>query len=185
MKEPRHTPRPWVYAFETSRTLCATLVLVQNVNQRAGGGRKNNGGEKYECPTGVPDRCGYAMEDDLHRVNGVKFRQIAVTCIESIGWCEQTNGESTDSKRLPAMGQSFTAVMSFGEPPALATQAAFASVASNAARKQSAIPYMIRRTGCNSRNLTCPKSIIRFGCRTFRYRAWVPTRAAFGVNLFR
>jgi hypothetical protein len=152
MKEPRHTPVRRVYAFETWRTMCAALVLVQNVNQRAGGGRKNNGGEKYESSKGVPELCGFAVEDILHCANGVVHWQTAITCIESIGLCERASGTSIAAcSCLPATGHSFTAVMSLGELPAFATQAAFASVASSAARKQSATPQMIRRTGCNSK----------------------------------
>jgi hypothetical protein len=45
-----------------------------------------------------------------------------------------------DSIGFIAERQSFTALISLGEPFALAAQAAFASIASSAAKKQSATP---------------------------------------------
>jgi hypothetical protein len=56
--------------------------------------------------------------------------------------------------------------MSFGALPAFAVQATLASTANSAARKQRAAPYMIRRAGCNLRDLTRPKSNTQTGVVT-------------------
>lgn len=59
-----------------------------------------------------------------------------------------------------AAGLSFTAVRSVGNSPAFATQAVLASNASNAARKHSATPQIIRRADFNTNDLAFWKSII-------------------------